>query len=561
MAVVLEVSLTLNPNNQIAYLADFTSLIEDTEYIINATYIGYDTRFVFHGNLDITLTKPPIGVPASGTIVPAEISTVPTAATPPPPPTYPYSTKDRLVASNLNIDFEFSPNTVPPHSLLGGAGKFKYWVDTSTALPSLRQCIVPRASTTYTAAEWILLGTIDAAAHKFHFNGDVVDFVGGGGTSNIFNVTNLAVSGASNLTTLNVAGASTLTTLNVGGATTLSSTLGVSGATTLGSTLNVSGATTLGTLNISGATTMTGDLTVPTINFSTSSGGANRFALGWNGAHVTTWIGGVIAGTVPSALPVPIAEGGTSATSAAAALANLGGFPNTGGTLNGALNVNGNITTGGVVQGNYLHSTGWVDGTYVHSTGAVTADGTVTGGYLHSTGHVDADGILHAAGGQMSMGNGGLGRRLSIDPGWYWEWNSSNGDLIWGGPSGAQFWVTRYSDRYCGNQIGPVFGNGAYINFSDARGKTDIAPAKQGLDEIMKLKPVSFRRVREEGKAGGVELGFTAQDVQEVLPEAVHPLEAGADPHLGVSLDPIVVSLVNAVQHLVARLEALEGAR
>src|SRR4030095_2236593 len=109
MAIVLEVSVTLNPNNQIAYLADFTGLVVDTEYLINGTYITYDTRFTFRGNLDITLTKPPIAVPTSGTVVPAEITTVPEAAPPPLPVKYPFSAKDRLNAANLNTDFEFSP--------------------------------------------------------------------------------------------------------------------------------------------------------------------------------------------------------------------------------------------------------------------------------------------------------------------------------------------------------------------------------------------------------------------------------------------------------------------
>jgi hypothetical protein len=220
------------------------------------------------------------------------------------------------------------------------------------------------------------------------------------------------------------------------------------------------------------------------------------------------------------------------------------------------------------VDGSYVGPIGHIDG--VNAGNGLTGSGTsgtlnlaMSGSYsgsfgasgdVNASGNVTAGAGVYAAGNQMFMGPGGSGRQLQIASGWYWDFNTGTGDLIWGGPSGAQFWVVRYSDHYCGNQIGPVFGNGAYINFSDARGKTDIAPAKQGLDEILKLSPITFKRAGQDR----VELGFTAQDVRGILPEAVHPMDAGADPSLGVSLDPIVAALVNAVKDLTQQVEALK---
>jgi hypothetical protein len=226
------------------------------------------------------------------------------------------------------------------------------------------------------------------------------------------------------------------------------------------------------------------------------------------------------------------------------------------GTLTAAqLTSTGNANVAGTMTAASVQSSGDVGaaGSFF-ANGNMSAGGTIQASYIHSTGNIDADGTVHAAGTQMFMGNGGAGRILQMGSGWFWEWNSSNGDLVWGGPSGAQFWVTRYSDHYCGNQIGPVFGFGAYINASDVRGKTDIAPARQGLDEILKLSPITFKRAGQDR----VELGFGAQDVQGILPEAVHPMDAGADPSLGVSLDPIVAALVNAVKELTQQVEALK---
>lgn len=437
MPIVLEVSLTLNPNNQIAYLADFTSLVDDTQYLITGTYLAPDTRFTFHGNLDITLTRPPIGVPVFSTIVPAEISTILLAAPPPPPAVYPYSVNDRIVAANFNADFEFSPGATPPHSTLGGAGKFKYWVDTSTTQPSLRQCIVPRASATYNAADWLTLGTIDAAAGKFHFNGSDVDFVGGeGGGTTIFNVTNLTVQGNTNLTTLVVTGATNLTTLQV------------------------SGGTTLQTLSVAGATTLAGTVTTPGIRYTGLSD--NRFAFSWDG-HVQAYVDNVKHGTIPSVLPVPIAEGGTAATTAGQGLANLGGFPSAGGTITGNLTVlgtlqnnNGRLITYAPAsapsvtlwQGNlgamgfYYDGNlnfGGMDGNGVPVAyyGRFGADGSI----VATNRLISTNGVFANSAQDFGLFQSGQWRYLQYASSWGLLWDTTNGNLIYQTPSGFKFHI------------------------------------------------------------------------------------------------------------------------
>jgi hypothetical protein len=566
MAIVLEVSLTLNPNNQIAYLADFTSLEEDTEYLITGTYLTYDTRFSFRGFADITLTKPPIGVPTAGTIIPAEISTVPLAAPAPLPATYPYSINERIVAASLNADFEFSPGAVPPHSNLGGAGKFKYWVDTSTTLPSLRQCIVPRASATYNAAEWLTLGTIDAAAGKFHLNGSDVDFVGGeAGGATIFNVTNLTVLNNTTLQTLVVQGSTTLTTLQVTGGTTLQ-TLTVSGASTLGaataSSLNVSGATTLAGLTVNGNESVTGDITTLGVRYSGLSG--NRFAFSWDG-HVQAYVDGGRVGTIPSSLPVPIGEGGTSATTAGQGLANLGGLPLSGGTISGSLGITGNLQVNGNIN------CARIDADYVYSRGNMAAVGRFdannvftnylnTNGAADISGHLQVNGGMNLNGGMTVGGNAGFNSPLIAAGGLY---GSNDGTLYVyshivppdnGGHScgvGGLAWLNVVSYNF--------------VNPSSAEIKDEIRPVEidKCLDIVKSLNPVTYRYIAEKMPAkerAQIHCGFTAQDVLAVFEQhgfacnAVHRSDDGE--LIGLAYNELIGLLWGAVRALSLRMEA-----
>jgi hypothetical protein len=95
---------------------------------------------------------------------------------------YPYLATDRLSAAGIKSDLEFSPSNVPPASRGAtpvGAGRYKWWIDLSTTLPTLRMCTAAAATPTYVDTEWMTLATIDAPNKKWHFNPDFVDFSGG----------------------------------------------------------------------------------------------------------------------------------------------------------------------------------------------------------------------------------------------------------------------------------------------------------------------------------------------------------------------------------------------
>ena len=87
----------------------------------------------------------------------------------------------------------------------------------------------------------------------------------------------------------------------------------------------------------------------------------------------------------------------------------------------------------------------------------------------------------------------------------------------------------------------------AYVTTSDRRLKRDILPSA-GLAEIRKLAPVEFPPGCDARPARA---RAVAQDVQTVLPEAVHGVES-----LGIEYEAVVTCLVAAVQQPHARIVA-----
>lgn len=88
---------------------------------------------------------------------------------------------------------------------------------------------------------------------------------------------------------------------------------------------------------------------------------------------------------------------------------------------------------------------------------------------------------------------------------------------------------------------------------SDRRAKTDITPLAYGLDEILRLDPVSYRW--SEGDDASTHLGLIAQDVRPIVPEAVFGSEADGM----LSMDPtaLIPVLIRAIQQQQAQIDAL----
>lgn len=135
------------------------------------------------------------------------------------------------------------------------------------------------------------------------------------------------------------------------------------------------------------------------------------------------------------------------------------------------------------------------------------------------------------------------------------------------GPDGERMRITSAgsvgigttSPSYTLHVNGSVAGTSAYNNLSDARLKKNIAPVVDGLAIVSQLRPVRFdwrseneRDVgREFNLPAGKQIGFIAQDIAKVLPEAVSTAK-GKDAIMSVAESKVVPALVSAVQELKA---------
>jgi hypothetical protein len=98
-------------------------------------------------------------------------------------------------------------------------------------------------------------------------------------------------------------------------------------------------------------------------------------------------------------------------------------------------------------------------------------------------------------------------------------------------------------------------GGSSWNVSSDRRLKQDVRTYEPGLDEVLRLRPVRFR-YRDDLKLGLTsakeEVGFIAQEVREVIPDAI---TEGKDGYLMLKADPIHWAAINAIQELNAKLE------
>lgn len=119
--------------------------------------------------------------------------------------------------------------------------------------------------------------------------------------------------------------------------------------------------------------------------------------------------------------------------------------------------------------------------------------------------------------------------------------------------SGIGNWYIRdgSTTRFTFDDAGHFTATGNVTAYSDVRVKTNFETIKDALDKVCRLNGLTFDRT--DNPKVGRQAGLIAQQVQEVLPEAVTELENG---HLAVAYGNLMSILVEAIKELKEQVDA-----
>ena len=98
-------------------------------------------------------------------------------------------------------------------------------------------------------------------------------------------------------------------------------------------------------------------------------------------------------------------------------------------------------------------------------------------------------------------------------------------------------------------------GGGSWASFSDERLKNIKGNFTAGLRAVMQLQPLRYEYKRDNAlnlKSEGEHIGFSAQAVQKIIPEAVSTNDKG---YLLVNNDPILWTMLNAIKEQQAQIQ------
>ena len=96
--------------------------------------------------------------------------------------------------------------------------------------------------------------------------------------------------------------------------------------------------------------------------------------------------------------------------------------------------------------------------------------------------------------------------------------------------------------------------NGAGTSGSDIRFKSDIQNITNALDKVNKIQGKSFKYMDCDGR----QLGFIAQEIQEIVPEVVH-VEDTEDKYMFLQYDRFVALHNEAIKELYNEIQLLKN--
>ena len=96
-------------------------------------------------------------------------------------------------------------------------------------------------------------------------------------------------------------------------------------------------------------------------------------------------------------------------------------------------------------------------------------------------------------------------------------------------------------------------------SLSDARLKENVRDYTVGLNDILKLKPRVFDWKEGEGKNKKNDVGFIAQEFEEVFPDWINNfLHDDLEDAKTVAASELIFPMVNAIKELKAEIDALK---
>ena len=196
-------------------------------------------------------------------------------------------------------------------------------------------------------------------------------------------------------------------------------------------------------------------------------------------------------------------------------------------TMDGALSVGGGYSDGG-------------SGLSVSAAGALQFNGALTVG---SSGE-GVDATFHGGAANEAFIYDASENHIKIQD------SSSNTLVTMGGDATSDYGVDVGGGSAGTNNINKVRAS-AFVTFSDESLKKDIEQMNGALDTVMSLKGVEFTWKNSDAR----DFGFIAQEVQEVLPQAVHE-NAGVH---GVDYSRLTSVLVEAVKAQQIQIEELKA--
>lgn len=99
---------------------------------------------------------------------------------------------------------------------------------------------------------------------------------------------------------------------------------------------------------------------------------------------------------------------------------------------------------------------------------------------------------------------------------------------------------------------------GAYTALSDANKKKDFEESNIGLEAVMQLQPKLFRMLDETSDTPK-HLGFIAQEVEPIIPQAYVEETNDNDTFIGLQDRPIIAVLTKAIQEMSDKIKTLEA--